>query len=1009
MNYIKTCSIYVILIILTFNLHSKTIRIPVDFSTIQNGVDIAEEGDTVLVDKGVYNEQVKLREKNIVLKGNSDFESTILDGEIFADKDSSSLIYIYLGENNSTVIQNFTIKNGNGTYINKYRKRQGGAVHCTNSSFTLKNCKIIDNSGYEGGALYYELSSSQIINCRFEQNYAGYGGGSVYAIFSDILIENCHFINNESDRFGGGVFGKFSTYNISRTIMSGNKASNGGAIYSNTVNINFSTIINNVATAGAGGGIFCTDGFIGNSIIYFNNKSSNNNQIYLDYWLVEGNFTIEYCDIQNNWEGQGNFDFNPLLNNTCYALLNNSPCIDKANPESELDPDGTRADIGAFYYNQNPNRITSPIILQFTEVNIGTNTTKPIIVTNIYDSQLELNKIDLHSDNFSYRYNGSFLLAPGESSKIEVTFSPSSNISYQDSIIIYSNLDTNTVYLRGNGVIKLSGFVKGIWDKSLNPIIVQNDIVVDSTDTLLIKGGVNIKIKDKCKFIIYGLLLAEGNINDTIQFIGYNESSEWWGLQFINSNKFSVLNYCKISGANPDDNIPNNHNDEENGGGIYCYNSKIIVKNCLLINNKIAPVWSFDDGYGGGIAIFENSNVLIDSCNISYNAMSHGGGGIYSSNSVLILKNCSILNNYAVEYAIYGSSAGGGIYIVNSQTEIYNNHIAGAYNQGYQNSGGGICVIDCNDFQIKDNHIENNNSYQGGGIYIENSCGNINGNRISRNDAAEGGGLYIYQSDVILQKNIIDANNCTEDGAGLYILSGHIYIINNTIVENSINTNINAKGIGIYAIINQGDIKILNTIIHHDSDIPGTNIYGYSKISYSFFNESVTGEGNISGDPKYSIDSYILDDDSPCIDAGNPASIYEDTNDPNNPGYALYPSRGTIRNDIGAYGGSIIEDSLVNNINQDNTNFINKYKLFPNYPNPFNPTTTIKYNIPQKTHVILGIYNINGQLIETLVNKIQNPDSYSIQWNANNISSGIYFYRIQTGDYLKSRKMLVIK
>jgi hypothetical protein len=87
-----------------------------------------------------------------------------------------------------------------------------------------------------------------------------------------------------------------------------------------------------------------------------------------------------------------------------------------------------------------------------------------------------------------------------------------------------------------------------------------------------------------------------------------------------------------------------------------------------------------------------------------------------------------------------------------------------------------------------------------------------------------------------------------------------------------------------------------------------------------------------------------------------------------------------------------------------------------NYPNPFNPSTTIAYDIPEGKEVFvrLNVYNIRGQLVRTLVNETMSEGSYKIQWdgkdnNGRYTSSGVYFYRIQAGDYSKTRKMVILK
>ena len=85
------------------------------------------------------------------------------------------------------------------------------------------------------------------------------------------------------------------------------------------------------------------------------------------------------------------------------------------------------------------------------------------------------------------------------------------------------------------------------------------------------------------------------------------------------------------------------------------------------------------------------------------------------------------------------------------------------------------------------------------------------------------------------------------------------------------------------------------------------------------------------------------------------------------------------------------------------------YLLDQNYPNPFNPSTNIKYHIPFESHVSLKVYDILGKEVAHLVNKNHQPGSYSVEFNAKNLSSGVYIYTIKAGDFLQSRKMLVMK
>lgn len=86
-----------------------------------------------------------------------------------------------------------------------------------------------------------------------------------------------------------------------------------------------------------------------------------------------------------------------------------------------------------------------------------------------------------------------------------------------------------------------------------------------------------------------------------------------------------------------------------------------------------------------------------------------------------------------------------------------------------------------------------------------------------------------------------------------------------------------------------------------------------------------------------------------------------------------------------------------------------KFNLGQNYPNPFNPTTTINYSLPTESSVQISIYDINGQEVARLVEGFQPIGNYSVVWNASELTSGIYFYRLTTENFTESKKMLLIK
>ncbi|MCP4581732.1 MAG: T9SS type A sorting domain-containing protein, partial [candidate division Zixibacteria bacterium] len=85
------------------------------------------------------------------------------------------------------------------------------------------------------------------------------------------------------------------------------------------------------------------------------------------------------------------------------------------------------------------------------------------------------------------------------------------------------------------------------------------------------------------------------------------------------------------------------------------------------------------------------------------------------------------------------------------------------------------------------------------------------------------------------------------------------------------------------------------------------------------------------------------------------------------------------------------------------------FSLEQNFPNPFNSQTQIRYSIPNESDVRMDIYDILGKRIETLIDKRQRPGTYSIDWDASEYSSGVYFYKLTTGDSSSTKRMTLVK
>jgi len=88
---------------------------------------------------------------------------------------------------------------------------------------------------------------------------------------------------------------------------------------------------------------------------------------------------------------------------------------------------------------------------------------------------------------------------------------------------------------------------------------------------------------------------------------------------------------------------------------------------------------------------------------------------------------------------------------------------------------------------------------------------------------------------------------------------------------------------------------------------------------------------------------------------------------------------------------------------------VESYCLYQNYPNPFNPKTMINYDVPEKSHIILKVYNVLGKELETLINEEKSIGSYAVEFDASRLPSGIYFYQLKAGSFVEAKKMLLIK
>jgi len=305
-----------------------------------------------------------------------------------------------------------------------------------------------------------------------------------------------------------------------------------------------------------------------------------------------------------------------------------------------------------------------------------------------------------------------------------------------------------------------AGNVNGVWTFPNSPYIIDGEISIQQGDELTIEPGIQVIFSGHYKFNIYGRILAEGTATDSIIFSAQDTIVGWNGLRFLTTNNniqdSSKVIYCKLEFGNATT-YP-----QPAGGAIFCYySSDILIKNCLVTNNKA--------DWGGGICCWSNSSPRLENVIISENTAPSGGGGVeIEDNCNPSLQNVIICNNT--------SQRGGGIYCINAGFYLENVTISKniANGGGCYYGGGGICSLNST-ISLTNVNISENTAYTegGGGIYIEDGNTNLNNVTINRNISAwNGGGIYCLHADINIGNCTITENSAANKGGGICFYEG---------------------------------------------------------------------------------------------------------------------------------------------------------------------------------------------------------------------------------------------
>lgn len=618
----------------------------------------------------------------------------------------------------------------------------------------------------------------------------------------------------------------------------------------------------------------------------------------------------------------------------------------------------------------------------------------------------------------------------------------------------------------------VGGQVSGVWTTAGSPYYVLADLEIPWGSTLIIEPGVEVKFTSHFKFIVHGSLTAVGTPEDSIRLthsLPYSDET-WAGLSFVNTEgypevAFCVLEYGYAQGATSEP--------YSKGGGINVYNTYVSIHNCRITNNKADDKGAgiflqqtnsevFDNvivnniayGDGGGIYIMNCSDPFIHDNWIEDNRADNGGGIAYYYSGGIFQYN-SVIHNHA------DATNGGGIILDHSSptvsynkfntnisvssngTGIYCHHFSSpgiAYNEVWDNNHNAIyCGDNCSPV-ITNNTIHDNDGYairtylnshplgrnniiwQNDYLfYIPSGCsvnmtysdiqggyagtGNINQNPIFVN-------AYAGNFNLMPNSPCIDTGDPTSplDPDGTRADMGAHYFDQNA-PQGTCTITLTPFGTPIVLPPSGGTVwfgvSIMNSPDYfniydgwYNLQLPDMQIIPmvlrqglYLPAGGSLNRTLYLTVGQMSMPGIYTVTAYV----------GNHPDVIES--------FDSFTFEKLADGDQQGSGGefTFFDGEVEHTFSLESAEQPKATELIGNYPNPFNPATTIHFSIVESEKVRLYVFNVNGERVATLINRALVPGNYAETFDGSGLSSGLYIYLLEAGNRHFTGKMILMK